>query len=349
MKLLLLGTTIGNLNFKLIYRYKTECMKLTLKHIITGVFIAMCVINSNAAVKYKITVAKDGSGDYKTIQEAINDAKSFPDSNIIITIKPGVYEEKVCVYSWNNKLTLRGEDPTNTIIKYNDNFKSINLGRNSTFHTYTVKIEANETVLENITIINSSGAVGQAVALHVEGDKCKFINCKILGNQDTLYADGKGARQYFYNCFIEGTTDFIFGQAIAVFNKCTLKSLSNSYITAASTTKEQEFGFVFIECKLIAEEKVNEVFLGRPWRDYAKTVFVNCDMGKHISPSGWANWSGTQRNKTAFYAEYNSRGEGKSTKNRVEWSHKLSKKEAEKYTINNVFSTSDLGIWNPAD
>jgi pectinesterase len=203
--------------------------------------------------------------------------------------------------------------------------------------------------LENITIINSSGRVGQAVALHVEGNRFIAKNCNILGNQDTLYAAIENSRQFYQDCFIEGTTDFIFGKSTVVFQNCTIKSLSDSYITAASTSKNQAFGFVFFNCKIIADSTVKKVCLGRPWRPFAKTVFVKCDLGKHILPEGWNPWKGDKmfpdKEKTTFYAEYKSIGLGASAKTRLPWTVQLNDKEAKNYTIKNILRGTDH--WEP--
>jgi pectinesterase len=164
-------------------------------------------------------------------------------------------------------------------------------------------------------------------------------NCNILGNQDTLYASGKG-RQYFKDCYIEGTTDYIFGSATAYFENCHIHSKKNSFITAASTPEGSEFGYVFKNCKLTADDEITEVYLGRPWRIYAKTVFMNCQMGKHILPEGWHNWSKPEAETTTFYAEFENSGEGYQSLNRVSWSHQLDTTEAEKYTIENILGVS---------
>jgi pectinesterase len=124
----------------------------------------------------------------------------------------------------------------------------------------------------------------------------------VLKNQDTLYAAGQNTCQYYDSCYIEGTTDFIFGAATAVFACCTVHSKTNSYITAASTPEGKPFGFVFLNCKLTADSGINKVYLGRPWRDYAKVAFLNCGMGGHILPVGWDNWSSPAREKTSFFA-----------------------------------------------
>lgn len=178
-----------------------------------------------------------------------------------------------------------------------------------TFRTYTLKIEGNAITLKNLTIENNSARLGQAVALHTEGDRLLFINCRFIGHQDTIYTGVAGTRLYFKGCYICGTTDFIFGPSIAWFEDCTIESLVNSYVTAASTPKDQAYGYIFNNCRLIAKEGVDQVYLGRPWRDYGYTLFMNCELGGHIRPEGWHHWE-KQREQTARYLEYNNRGEG---------------------------------------
>lgn len=299
----------------------------------------------------RLVVAQDGSGNYKTIQEAVNAMRDFSQERVTIFIKKGIYKEKLVIPSWKTNIKLEGESRDSTIIT-NDDFsgkplpggKDVTSGRDkfSTFNSYTVLVKGNDFWAENLTIQNSSGRVGQAVALHAEGDRCVVINCRLLGNQDTLYVGTDSSRQYYKDCFIEGTTDFIFGPATVLFEKCTIKSLSNSYITAASTTPAQKFGLVFLDCTLIADTAAKKVLLGRPWRPHARTVFINTNMGEHISPAGWDNWRNPENEKTAYYAEYNSKGPGANAKGRAGWSHQLTKKEARKYTLENI-----LGQWSP--
>jgi len=296
------------------------------------------VQNTKTALKdeFNIVVDKNGGGDFFTIQEAVNAAKSFPSERITIFIKNGVYYEKVKIHSWNPYISLIGESRENTIITYDDHFNKINIGRNSTFYTYTVLVEGNDFIAKNLTIQNSSGQVGQAVALNLNANRAIISNCSLLGNQDTLYTSGEGTNTYFKDCYIEGTTDFIFGDATVLFENCIIHSKSNSYITAASTPQNTAFGYVFKDCKLTANEKATEVYLGRPWRIYAKTAFINCEMGRHIRPEGWHNWSKLEAEKTAFYAEYNCSGEGFQPEKRVLWSHQLKKSQARKYTTENI-------------
>jgi pectinesterase len=321
---------------------------------IIAAFFLLFSGQSAMAETYDFMVAPDGSGDFLSIQKAIDASKAFPDNRVTIFVKNGVYKEKLLVPSCNSRLSIIGESAEKTIITFDDYFDKINRGRNSTFYTYTLKVEANDFRMENITVENASGPVGQAVALHVEGDRCVFCNCRFLGHQDTVYAAGKFSRQYFENCAIEGTTDFIFGESTAVFEHCTIHCKSDSYITAASTPEGKPFGFVFLNCKLTAAEGVSKVYLGRPWRIYSKTAFLNCWMGAFICPEGWHNWSKPESEQKVVYAEYNNSGEGASVGSRVSWSVRLSEKEAEAYTKENIFSPygweiSSVEKWYGAD
>jgi pectinesterase len=326
----------------------------------TVVLIGLLAQNTVAQQTYPdtITVAQDGSGNYKTIQEAVNSVRDLGQQQVRIYIKKGVYKEKLVIPSWKTNISLIGESPESTVITGNDySGKPIPVGKDglglekySTFTSYTVLVRGNGVNLENLTIENTAGRVGQAVALHVEGDRTVVRNCRILGNQDTLYTAREESRQYFENCLIEGTTDFIFGEATCVFQGCTIRSLTNSYITAAAQRPGQQFGYVFLDCKLIAAPEATKVYLGRPWRPYAQTVFIRTEMGAHITPEGWHHWPGDRmfpnKEKTAFYAEYQSRGEGADTSRRVEWSRQLSRREAKKYCLENIFSGTSA--WLPA-
>ena len=305
-----------------------------------------------------LIVAQDGSGNYKTIQEAVNSVRDLGQKRVTIYIRKGVYHEKLVIPSWKTAISLIG-DSTGTVTITNADYSgktvpggndAFGLSKFSTYTSYTVLVLGNDFTAENLVIENTSGRVGQAVALHVEADRCIFKNCRILGNQDTLYCTREGSRQYYQNCYIEGTTDFIFGEATCVFQSCTIKSLTNSYITAASTRPGQKFGFVFFDCQLIADTTVTKVYLGRPWRPYAKTVFIRTQMGSHIVPQGWDPWKGDimfpDKEKTAFYAEYRSSGDGSKTDKRVEWSRQLTAKEMKQYSLPNIFTGT--ANWLPA-
>jgi pectinesterase len=179
----------------------------------------------------------------------------------------------------------------------------------------------------------------------VEGDRFVAKNCVLLANQDTLYTATENSRQYYKDCFIEGTTDFIFGEATVVFQSCIIKSLTNSFITAASTRPTQKFGFVFFDCKLIADTAATKVYLGRPWRPYSKTVFIRTEMGSHILKEGWENWRNPENEKTVLYAEHKSYGDGATIEGRVKWSRQLTRKELRQYTLSNILSGQDN--WHP--
>ncbi|HEY9003735.1 MAG TPA: pectinesterase family protein [Mucilaginibacter sp.] len=321
--------------------------------LIVSLFVAASLMAQSTTYPTHFTVAQDGSGDFKTIQEAVNAVRDLSQAQVTINIKKGIYHEKLVIPSWKTKISLVGEDKSTTIITNNDySGKSVPQGKDAfgknkftTYTSYTVLVQGNDFIAENLTIENSSGRVGQAVALHVEGDRCKISNCLLLGNQDTLYAATENSRQYYKNCFIQGTTDFIFGEATAAFDHCTIKSLSNSFVTAASTTPRQQYGFVFLDCKLVADTSVKKAHLGRPWRPNAKVVYIRTEMGSHIVPTAWDNWRNPENEKTAFFAEYQSSGPGANVSGRAPWSHQLTGKEAEQYTLKNILSGKDG--WDP--
>ena len=291
-----------------------------------------------------IVVSRDGTGNFRTLQEAIESARAFMEYTITIYVKNGVYKEKVIVPSWVENIDIIGEDRDKTIITYDDH---ANINKMGTFRTYTVKVEGSDITFKNLTIENNAAQLGQAVALHTEGDRLKFINCRILGNQDTIYTGAKFTRLYFKDCYIDGTTDFIFGPSTALFEDCIIHSKRNSYVTAASTPKEAKYGYVFKHCKLTAEPGVDKVYLGRPWRPYAYTLFIECELGKHIVPAGWHNWGKQSNEETARYMEYKNTGEGANVSERVAWSKQLTKKEAEAVTVDAIFRTQSN--WNPID
>lgn len=291
-------------------------------------FAGILPLSAQAQWKDTIVVARDGTGDYRTLTEAMEGIRAFMDYKVTVLVKNGVYKEKVIVPSWIQNVEFIGESVEKTIVTYDDH---ANINKMGTFRTYTLKVQGNNITFKNLTIENNAPKLGQAVALHTEGDKLVFINCRFLGNQDTIYTGVAGTRLYFSDCYIEGTTDFIFGPSTALFEDCEIHSKANSYVTAASTPQDIAVGYVFRNCRLTADPEVNKVYLGRPWRQYAATVFINCEMGKHIRPEGWHNWGKTENELTVRYAEYGSKGDGASTAERVKWSKQLTKKEAACY------------------
>lgn len=320
-------------------------------------------------------VALDGSGDFSNLQEAVDSIPENNNEKITINIRPGVYMQKVSITK--SFISLIGEDAENTIITYNDSANNLlaNGEKMRTFNSYTLYVYGDDFYAENITIENSAGPgdlVGQAVAVYADGDRFKMKNCRMLGCQDTLFTaplppkpvEGKNfggpgegnpkrnLRQYFENCFIKGDIDFIFGSATAVFNKCTIFSNNrnndvNGFITAASTPQEVQFGYVFVDCALLSDAPKATVFLGRPWREFAKTVFINCYMGEHIIPQGWNDWGKRYAVENQVnYAEFGSRGPGALMNRRTDWSKILTEKEVEGYSINKVLSGEDKWIFD---
>ena len=275
--------------------------------------------------KDTLVVARDRTGEYRNIQEAVEAVRAFMDYTVTIYIKNGIYKEKLVIPSWVKNVQLVGESAEKTIITYDDH---ANINKMGTFRTYTVKVEGNDITFKDLTIENNAAPLGQAVALHTEGDRLMFVNCRFLGNQDTIYTGTEGARLLFTNCYIEGTTDFIFGPSTALFEYCELHSKRDSYITAASTPQSEEFGYVFKNCKLTAAPGVKKVYLGN-----------------HIRPEGWHNWKNPENEKTARYAEFGNTGAGADTSGRVAWAKQLTNKEAMKYTPQNIFKESSN--WYP--
>lgn len=293
-----------------------------------------------------IVVARDGTGEFRTVSEALEVCRAFMDYHKVIYIKKGTYKEKVIIPQWLQNIELCGEDRDATIITYDDHanvvFPPTGKGM-TTFRTYTLKVEANDITLRNLTIENNAARLGQAVALHTEGDRLLFVNCRFLGNQDTVYTGMPRTRMLFHDCYIEGTTDFIFGPATAWFEHCTIHGKVNSYITAASTPKDVDYGYIFSNCTVTAADSVTSLYLGRPWRDYGYTLFMNCELPGVICPEGWHHWE-QHREQTARYFEYNNRGEGANPANRVGWSRQLTKKEAQQITLDRVFQISSSWI-----
>lgn len=293
---------------------------MNVKKILLAVILMIVAFPCMRGAEYMrdITVAADGSGEFKTITEAMEAIRAYMDYRVTVNIKNGEYHEKLIVPSWLENVDFIGEDPEKTIITYNDYAKLDNMG---TFRTYTVRVDGCDLTFKNLTFRNNAGRVGQAVALHTEGDNLKFENCRFLGDQDTMFLAGHDSELQFDNCYIEGTTDFIFGPATAYFNNCRIHSKADSYITAASTPEDVEIGFVFKNCRLSADPEVKKVYLGRPWRPYAYTAFIDCEMDGHITPTGWDNWRNPDNEKTARYFESGSTGPGANISQRAAWAN----------------------------
>ncbi len=292
-----------------------------------------------------LVVAQDGSGDYTTLMDAVYSVAKNKTTRTVIFVKKGTYYEKFEIESGLNKITLIGEDVDSTFIVFDDYsgsgelYEGIMTDRHGdpigTSTSHTMYIDSDEFILLNVTVINSAGAVGQAVAVNLGGDRTILAHCRILGNQDTFYTWGYG-RFFMYDCFIEGNVDFIFGRGVAVFDSCIINTnRSSCQITAASTDAGWKYGYVFQHCNITANRGVSGVTMGRPWRENAQTVFMDSYLDKHIAAAGWTDWDG--RSATCYYAEYNNNGPGSGTSSRVSWSHQLTEGEAALYTRDLMF------------
>lgn len=314
--------------------------------VLTSVFALLGAIALRAE-QAPIMVASDGSGQFKTVQSAID---SIPDGNTeprVILIKPGTYKERLLISERKTFVTLRGDakDAGRTILTFNRHSGMDDPQAPGTkLHTAnseSVLIQADNFTAENMTFENSAGQVGPAVAVRTAGDKQIFRNCGFFGWQDTLFVDGK--RTYFEDCYIEGSGDFIFGPATAVFHNCLIRSKMGAFVTAASTPPDRPFGLVFLKCKLVGVTAKS--YLGRPWKEGAATAFIECELGDHLRPEGWAQWRGNENHKTARYVEYGNTGPGADTRNRPAWSRQLTEAEAKAYTVENILGGDDR--WNP--
>lgn len=306
---------------------------------------AVIVLVMQAQAQKRMVVALDGSGNYKTVQEAIN---AVPDRSNAVTeifVKKGTYKERIVVPVTKTNITLIGEDALTTVLTF-DNYaskpdtagKPLGTSRTASFYVYGAGFTA-----KNITFENSSGPVGQALAIYVAGDRASFFNCRFLGFQDTIYTHGYGSRQYYKDCYIEGTTDFIFGAATALFDNCSIFCKKGGlYISAASTLDTTKYGYVFLHCNISGSAPKNTFALGRPWRPHAKVVYLYCNLSEVIMAAGWDNWRNAENEKTAYYAEYKNTGPGYQPDNRVAWSRQLTDEEAAIYTKKLI-----LNGWEP--
>ncbi len=311
------------------------------KQICCMVFL-LVIANSAFASDYHFIVSVDGTGDFRTVQEAINAVPDFRKNETKIFIKNGTYKEKLILATSKTNVTFVGEDRDKTILTYDDFASKKNrFGEEiGTTGSTSLFVFGDGFRAENITFENSSGPVGQAVAVRVDGDMVAFINCRFLGFQDTLYPHGEKSRQYYKNCSIEGTVDFIFGWSTAVFDRCTIVCKDLGFVTAPSTNEETKYGLVFLDCKITGDAPEASFYLGRPWRPFGKSAFLRCDLGKMIKPEGWHNWDKPDAEKNSWFAEYKNTGPGSSVEKRVGWSHQLSDQEALEYTPEKI-----LGEW----
>jgi pectinesterase len=292
-------------------------------------------------------VATDGSGQYTSLQEAISTAPMRTDPAAtpwVIFVKAGTYTERIYVQRERGNIRVVGEDRDKTIVTYNLNANMPGPDGKpiGTFRTPTVQIDGDGMIWENITFANHAGPVGQALALRADGDRLTFRNCKFLGWQDTILTNR--GRHYFVDCYIEGHVDFIFGAATAYFERCQIHALKDGYLTAASTPKDQAYGYVFADCKITGADGAR-TYLGRPWREFAKTVFLRTEMAAVVRAEGWHNWNKPNAEQTTVYAEFGSTGPGANDAARVKWAKPLTAHAAERLTPQQVLAGDDH--WDP--
>lgn len=326
-----------------------------------------------------LTVAPDGTGDFTTIQAAVDAAPVGNRAPIIIRVRLGEYHEKLHINKDN--LRIVGDAAERTILTYGDYAKQTHPDgtEKGTFLSYTVIITGNNVEIENLTIRNDAGPgseVGQAVAVYAAGDRGVFRRCRMIAHQDTLFcgptmqkvADNAlpyvlpvtsesvgdagltNCRQYFEDCFIQGDVDFIFGPYRCWFERCTLfcndrGAPVNGFYTAANTPQEQPYGFVFHACALTGDGCEDDtVYLGRPWRAFARTVFLACRMDGCVNPVGWEDWG--DKPVTWRYAEHGTWGSRADTAARHPGAARLTDAEAAAITLPEVLG--GLDGWNPA-
>lgn len=305
--------------------------------------IASCGLRANDS----IVVAKDGSGQFLTVQAAFDAVADHNQTPTVIFIKSGIYKEKLLLESSKAFVTLKGENKFSTILTYDDHTgkidsqgRTINTQTSASFFMLADNFTATDLTFEN----NAGFSAGQAVAVQVNGDKARFLNCRFVGFQDVLFTNNPDSRQFYYNCYIEGTTDFIFGSSTVWFEHCHVHSKKESHVTAASTPQEHAFGYVFYDCVLTGDTTLNKVSLGRPWRPYSSVTYLHCFLGRHIVPEGWNNWGKPANEATARYSEYGNYGPGAQPAARLKWSRQLTGGEAAKYTREAVLRGWTAGV-----
>lgn len=328
-----------------------------------------------------LQVSKTDPNAFSSLQKAILSIDHDHKEKVQILVSPGIYEEKVFIRAQN--IEILGQDPQNTIFRFGDGARKIRedgSGEYGTFNSAVFLLAGRDITVKNITVENTAGpgnVAGQALAVYVAADRCSFYNCRFLGYQDTVFAgdcipdqmkqlilpkffqdspvmvDHPFIRNYFKDCYISGDVDFIFGSNTVFFDRCEIfsrkrESEEKAYITAANTPSGQEFGMVFYKCQLTGDDASGTVYLGRPWRNFAKTAFIQCTIGEHICPEGWHNWGKAAAEVVCSYVEFGNRGPGADTKKRANFSKQLTNPDLEEYyRKENVLKGCDG--WLPLD
>lgn len=315
--------------------------------VVVGAMLAQWVAAAERTPEYNdrgeriYVVDCNGGGDFATLQRCFDALPSKSDAWRTIFVRPGIYREKLTLDVYKDKVRIIGDgaQPAEVVIVWNDySGKTVDGYELTTYDSYTFSVQADDVVMENLTVRNDAGRVGQAVALETRGDRIIIDRCRLEGDQDTFFTKGYVSRVWVCDSTIEGTTDFIFGPSIVLFDNCRILCKSNSYITAASTTERNRYGYVFRRCHVTTAEGVDRLYLGRPWKSSARTVWLECTLPAAIRPEGWADWHDTARRGTAHYAEWRCTGAGADRTERVGWSCALTDEEAASYTPDQIFA-----------
>lgn len=330
---------------------------MSVKRWVACLFLAVAAGSAHGKT---VVVAQDGTGDVRTVQEAVAAVPDYAQEETVIRIKAGTYQGPILVPKSKTHVTFEGEGVEKTILTWDRNVQDPIPPGWDKFNP-GVHVLGEDFRAWHLTIQNTSGDHGQALALRIDSDRAAVTNCRILGWQDTLMVNN--GRQYFRECHIEGRVDFIYGSGTAVFDRCRIHSKNGGYVTAASTPQEKPYGFVFLRCRLTGEatpwdpaatnpattqaaRAPNKMtYLGRPWRDFAAVAFIGCEMGDHIRPEGWHNWGRPEREGTSRYVEFGSTGPAGDLSKRVTWAKRLTREEAERVTVREVLAGKDG--WEP--
>ena len=311
--------------------------------IILGFLFSIIILKAPGQLLAKpVTYEESGkiTHTFQTVQDALDFIPFHNKKWVKIYIPSGIYKEKLFLERTKDFVILIGEDKFHTVLTFDDHTGKIS-PKGDTINTrtsYSFLIRANNFIAENISFQNDAGfAAGQAVAVESDGDKASFYNCRFIGNQDVLFTNNDSSRQFYKNCYIEGTTDFIFGSSTVWFEQCHIYSKKNSHITAAATPKDHISGYIFNDCVLTGDSGLHNVSLGRPWKPFANVIYIHCYLGPHIIDEGWRNWNSTSNYKTARFGEFENYGPGANPALRVSWAHQLQPQEMKKFTLKKIF------------
>lgn len=324
-----------------------------MKHLVWGMF---CFLFSARAVAAEAvyTVDCNGGGDFRTVQSCFDALPAKSEEWRTVRIMPGTYREKVTLDVYKDRVRIVGVGGADEVRIVWDDFSGrvVDGYEMSTYDTWTLSLQADDVILQGLTVENDAGRVGQAVALETRGDRIHIDRCRLVGDQDTFFTKGYVARIWVTDSWIEGTTDFIFGPSIVLFDRCRIHGKADSFLTAASTTERNLYGYVFRDCRVTADDSVKRLYLGRPWKSTARTVWIRCELPAVISPEGWRDWHDSARKGDVYYAEYRCTGPGADRRGRVAWSCELTDEEAARYTPEQIFakktgSEQFRRDWNP--